>query len=71
MNRYARKAWEVIGHTWNGAAYCPPCSPHPDTTGEYGDTPKPVFVSDEFYITDPETGEHTPHTCDTCHAPIE
>jgi hypothetical protein len=71
MNTYARKAWQIIAYTWNGAAYCEPCAPHPESVGEYGDTPAPVFVSDEFYMIDPDTGEHTPHTCDTCHAPIK
>jgi hypothetical protein len=47
MNNYARKAWAIIGYTWNGAAYCPECAPNPDT------------------------GEHTPYTCDTCSTEIE
>jgi hypothetical protein len=70
MNTYARKAWHVIGYTWNGAAYCPDCAPNPETVNQHGDTPAPVFAVDEFYLIDPETGEHTPHTCDTCRNPI-
>jgi len=63
---------QIIAYTWNGAAYCEPCSPpHWQFLGEERDTPAPVYLSDEFYMINPETGEHTPHTCDTCHAPIK
>ena len=71
MNTDYRKSWTIIAYTWNGAAYCVPCAPHYEAVGQYGDTRQPVFLSDEFYTIDPETGEHTPHTCDTCQEPIE
>jgi len=71
VTTYARKAWHVIAYTWNATAYCPECAPNPDTPNEHGNKPHPVFVSDEFYNIDPDTGEHTPHTCDTCRQPIE
>ena len=70
MNTYYRKAWQIIGYTWNGTAYCEPCAPNPEAVNQHGETPAPIFAIDEQYI-DPETGEHSPHTCDTCHEPIE
>lgn len=70
MNNYARKAWTIIGYTWNGAAYCPDCAPDPEAVNQHGDTPAPIFASDEHYLIDPTTGEHTPYPCDTCHAEL-
>ena len=58
MNRTPyRKAWEVIGYTFDGCAYCPQCADNLPTRNEQGDSPTPVFLSDEF----------DGHTCDTCH----
>lgn len=71
MNRYARKAWHIIGYTWNGAAYCPDCAPDEHTENKYEETPQPVFAVDPFYLTNPETGEQTPYPCDTCGTEIE
>jgi hypothetical protein len=45
MNRYARKAWEVVGSTFDGSAYCPEHTPNDITRA--GDMPAPVFVSDD------------------------
>ena len=71
MNTHTRKAWHVIGYTWNGSAYCPECAPDPETVNKYGDTPAPVFVSDEFYLECESTGEQRPYTCHTCGTEIE
>jgi hypothetical protein len=48
MNGYQiyRKAWEVVGYTFNGSAYCPDCTN--DHLYENGDAPAPVFVSDDY-----------------------
>jgi hypothetical protein len=55
-----RKAWEVIAYTFNGCAYCPQCADNLPTRNEQGDSPTPVFLSDEF----------DGHTCDTCYEVI-
>jgi uncharacterized protein CbrC (UPF0167 family) len=41
---YTRKAWEVIGYTLHGEAYCPTCREGSDALA-YG---APVFASDEW-----------------------
>ena len=56
-----RRAWDVIAYTFNGSAYCPECAPSPLTRNGSGESPYPVFVSDEF----------EDHSCDVCHEPIE
>ena len=45
MTRYYVKHWHVIGHTWNGSAYCLEHSPNPNATNQHGDTPAPIFAS--------------------------
>lgn len=71
MTRHYVKHWQLIGHTWNGTAYCLEHSPNPNATNQHGDTPAPIFAGDEFYITNPDTNEPTPYPCDTCGQPIE
>lgn len=53
-NTYAPKAWDVIGHTYEGSVYCPECVSYTDprVTGESStdtrvDLPAPIFNSDE------------------------
>lgn len=61
MRTYYRKAWEVIGYTANGSAYCVTCARvlglidladrDPQVWADWaprslGDQPRPVFVSD-------------------------
>lgn len=51
--QYLRKAWEVVGYTYEGAVYCPECVAYtdPEVTGDTGtrvDDPAPVFVSDDY-----------------------
>jgi hypothetical protein len=50
---YGRKAWAVIGYTYEGAVYCPECVAYtdPTITGESAtdnrtDKPAPIFSSD-------------------------
>ena len=71
MNTHTGKAWHVIGYTWIGCAYCPDCLPEPHHPDHNGNTPQPVFVSDEFYLECPSTGEQRPYTCETCGTEIE
>lgn len=53
---YARKAWEVVGHTFDGSAYCPDHTPNDITP--VGDMPAPIFVSDDYQgMTCDECGE--------------
>lgn len=61
MNRTPyRKAWEVIGYTFDGCAYCPQCADNLPTRNEQGDSPVPVFL-----------GEYLGYsTCDTCYEVI-
>lgn len=40
-----RKGWEVIGHTFDGAAYCLDHTPNDIT--RLGDMPAPIFSSDD------------------------
>lgn len=68
MTRYYVKAWQVIGHTQNGAAYC--LAHSQNTPNEHGDMPAPIFAGDEFYLLNPDTNEPTPYPCDTCGQPI-
>ena len=49
-----RKAWEVVGVTFNGSAYCPAHAPQFYTYHQ--DAPAPVFVSDDY----------AGMTCDEC-----
>ena len=51
---YGRKAWEVIGYTYEGSVYCPECVAYtdPTITGESAtdnrtDKPAPIFSSDK------------------------
>ena len=51
---YGRKAWEIIGYTYEGGVYCPECVDYtdPTITGESAtdnrtDKPHPIFVSDK------------------------
>ena len=67
-NLYAPKAWDVVGHTYEGSVYCPECVFYtdPTVTGESSvdtrvDMPAPVFSSDEV-------PEHW--TCVVCEASI-
>jgi len=66
-----RKAWEVVAWTYCGAVYCPECAPAENTINEQGETPAPVFLSDEFYIENPDTGDRAPYPCDKCQEPID
>ena len=54
ITTYGRKAWEVIGYTFEGGVYCPECVAYtdPTITGESAtdnrtDKPHPIFVSDK------------------------
>jgi len=54
-NTYAPKAWDVVGHTYEGSVYCPECVSYTDprVTGESSvdtrvDLPAPIFNSDEI-----------------------
>ena len=76
MTTYARKPWTIVAYTWQGSAYCLDCAARGlmnlEVTRETNtDQPHPVFLSDDFYLIDPETGKHTPNTCDTCQNPIQ
>lgn len=58
MNAYQimRKAWEVVGSTFDGSAYCP--AHMPNYTDRFGNEPVPVFVSDDYQgMTCAECGE--------------
>jgi len=51
---YGRKAWEVIGYTYEGGVYCPECVAYTDDsvvgnamTGVKPDSPAPIFSSDK------------------------
>jgi hypothetical protein len=54
QNTYYRKAWTVIGYTFEGDVYCPECVAYtdPTVTGDSlidtrVDQPSAVFASDE------------------------
>jgi hypothetical protein len=49
------KAYEVVGWTMNGAAYCAQCVPTEPKQGADDDAPHPVFASDA-----------SDFTCDCC-----
>jgi hypothetical protein len=75
VNGYARKAWEIIGYTFQGDAYCPGCAVDmgelETDVGNYSeDRPHPVFVSDSFGWED-DDGEQHPYSCGRCSAVIE
>lgn len=62
---YTRKAWEIVGYTYEGGAYCPECVAYtdPQITGDKGeriDEPAPVFVSDDY----------KGRMCEVCHSEI-
>jgi len=63
------KAWDVIGFTFNGEAYCDTCGADLPAVNQFGDEPQPVFASDEFVaaVSDDE-GEvmFVPHNCAKC-----
>ena len=40
----ARKAWDIVGYTLNGAAYCPDCAISGDVALE---SDRPIFASDD------------------------
>lgn len=74
MTAYARKAWDVIGFTFNGAGYCAECGETLPPENKYGDKPQPIFASDEFYITYEEydgTVSYRSYSCDSCGEDIE
>jgi hypothetical protein len=56
MSSYSlyRNAWEVVGVTFDGSAYCPEHTPNDITRA--GDMPAPVFASDDY----------AGMTCDEC-----
>lgn len=62
------KATDILGYTFDGAAYCPECSGKAFTPDELKnakpeeEAPHPIFASDEW--------EYIP-TCDRCQEPIE
>lgn len=49
MIAYYRKAWDVVGHTFDGDAYCRECSELLPTCNGAGDAPAPVFASDDVH----------------------
>lgn len=55
-HHYYRKGWEVIGHTFNGGAYCLECLSEDEAGDFMEDAPNPLFVSDINYAL----------TCDIC-----
>jgi hypothetical protein len=49
MIAYYRKAWDVVGHTFDGDAYCRDCSELLPAATAAGDAPAPVFASDNVH----------------------
>lgn len=49
-----RQAWHVVGHTYEGAAYCLDCCTN--EADDYGNKPAPIFASDD----------HGGMCCDNC-----
>jgi len=47
MIAYYRKAWDVVGHTFDGDSYCRDCSELLPAANVAGDAPAPVFASDD------------------------
>ena len=60
---YLRKAWEVIGYTLDGGAYCLDCANSGDAVTEGN----PVFVSD---LGDLSAFSFAGLTCESCHEEV-